>query len=219
MSIVEGFERKALFNITRLVALLCVTVFLLAIIVGALYGFSVWKEQVTTKVSVQEIIDQIKPVEPTVTGGQPRQGAQASSSHNPELSPLFGYRVPFALQKYVSGENAQILRNHLDAVAAADRQEYLNELGAVVTEVESKGLNAVDAINAYMNTKSARYAEAAAKRVQKWETLKLVSAGVAACLMLVALFSLVLVLLAIERNTRPRQGNVNRNPMVQSDKA
>ncbi len=53
-----------------------------------------------------------------------------------------------------------------------------------------------------MRTKSERYKAAAVKAAEKWETLKMVAAGTASGLLLVALFSLVLVLLAIERNTR-----------------
>lgn len=204
MSIVEGFERKALFNITRGVALICVTVFLLGIVGGVLYGVSVWQEQVNTKVSPQEIVDRLKPVEqpqPVAQQSQP-QGTQPPVDQGPAASPLSGFKIPFSLQKYASGDNAQILRRHLDEVPAEERQAYLDELGAVVTAAESNKVNAVEAINAYMDTKSERYKEAVVKRAQKWETLKLVGEITAAGLLLVALFSLVLVLLAIERNTR-----------------
>lgn len=202
MSMVEGFERKALFNITRGVALVCVTVFLLGIVGGVIYGVSVWQEQVNTKISPQEIVDQLKPVEqPKVVAQQP-QGSQPPVDQGPAQSPLAGFRIPFSLQKYVSGDNAQIVRTHLNAVPAEDRQAYLDELGAVVAAAETNKINAIEAINTYMDAKSERYKQAAAQTVQKWETLKLVGEVTAAGLLLVALFSLVLVLLAIERNTR-----------------
>jgi hypothetical protein len=208
MSIVEGFERKALFNITRAVALVCVTVFLLAVIGGAMYAFSVWKEPITTKVSAKEIVDMIKPVESAPKTAQIPQGAQAPTDQTPELSPLAGFRVPFVLQKYASNEKAQnIIKNHLDELPAADRQDYLDELGAVVTEAEAQKLDGIDAINKYMETKTQRYADAQSKRMQKFEALKLAAMSAAGGLMLVALFSLVLVLLAIERNTRPPGGS------------
>jgi hypothetical protein len=207
MSIVENFERKALFNITRAVALVCVTVFLLAVFGGAMYAFSVWKEPITTKVPAKEIVDMIKPAESVPQSAKP-QGAQAPVDQTPELSPLFGFRVPFVLQKYASNENAQhILKNHLDEIPVSDRQDYLDELGAVVTEAEAQKLNGIDAINKYMETKTKRYADAEGKRLQKFEALKLAAMSAAGGLMLVALFSLVLVLLAIERNTRPSGGS------------
>jgi hypothetical protein len=95
-----------------------------------------------------------------------------------------------------------VIRDHLNDVPEADRQQYLDELGAVVAAAESSKVDPIDAINAYMHTKSARYTAAAAKTAEKWVTLKLVAEVAAGGLLLVALFSLVLVLLAIERNTR-----------------
>ncbi|RKR36204.1 hypothetical protein [Paraburkholderia sp. BL17N1] len=202
MSIVEGFERKALFNITRAVALVCVTVFLLGIVGGVFYGVSVWQEQVNTEISPQEIVDRLKPVDPPKTEMQQPQGTQPPVAQGPAQSPLSGFQIPFSLQKYISGDNAQIVRTHLNEIPAEERQAYLNELGAVVTAAEANKINAVEAINAYMEAKSERYKQAAVKRAEKWETLKVVAEITASGLFLVAIFSLVLVLLAIERNTR-----------------
>ncbi|MBN3788304.1 hypothetical protein [Burkholderia sp. Ac-20353] len=210
MSIVEGFERKALFTITRGVALVCVTVLLAGIVVGALYGVSVWQQQVTTKVSPQEIVDQLKPAEPPAPAPQSPQGARPPADQTPPASPLQGYRIPFNLQNYASGDNAQVIKRHLDDVPEVDRQEYLDEMGAVVAVTDASKVDAVDAINAYMKTKAERYTAAAAKRVEKWETLKFVGEVAVGGLMLIALFSLVLVLLAIERNTRPLRREASR---------
>lgn len=210
MSIVEGFERKALFNITRAVALVCVTVFLLVIVGSSLYGVSIWQQQVVTNVSPQEIVDHMKPVELAAPTAEQPQGTKPLPNQGPGQSPLYGYRIPFSLQKYASGENAQVVRNRLDAIPATDRQQYLDELGSVVTAADAKKVDAIEAINAYMKATSDRYAEAAAKRGEKWETLKFVGAAIGGGLLLVALFSLVLVLLAIERNTRPVRGDSRR---------
>jgi hypothetical protein len=202
MSVVEGFERKALFNITRAVALVCVSVPLLAITAIAIYAASVWNDDVQTRVTPAEIIAQVKPPEPEADAPRQPQGAQPPANQEPQASPLFGYRIPFSLQKYVSGDSAQIVKNHLDLVPADERQAYLDELGAVVAAGESKNVDPFAAINAYMKTKAERYDEAASARAHKWETLRFAAAGAGAGLLLIALFSLVLVLLAIERNTR-----------------
>lgn len=202
MSIVEGFERKALFNITRGVALICVTTFLLIIAGGVFYGVSVWQEQIDTKVQPQEIVEPLKAAQSKPDEVTGPKGAQPPGQQGPEESPLAGYKIPFALQKYVSGDNAKVLRHHLDDAPVAERQAYLDELGAVVTEAEAKKVDVVAAINSYMEVKSDRYKAATAKNARKWETLKIVAEVTAGGLLLVALFSLVLVLLAIERNTR-----------------
>jgi hypothetical protein len=202
MSVVEGFERKALFNITRAVALVCVSVPMLAIIGIAIYAASIWNDDVPTRVTPAEIIAQVKPPEPQADAARQPQGAQPPVNQEPAASPLFGYKIPFSLQKYVSGDNAQIVKNHLDHVPANERQTYLDELGAVVAAAESNKLDPAAAINAYMKTKAERYNDAASARARKWETLRFAAAGFGAGLLLIALFSLVLVLLAIERNTR-----------------
>lgn len=222
MSVIEGFERKALFNITRAVALVCVTVFLLAIVGTVIFGVSVWQDHVDTRVSAQEIVEPLKQTPAPQPDGQQTQGTQPPAEQGAAQSPLAGYRIPFALQKYSSGDNAQIIRNHLDDVPAADRQAYLDELGAVVASAEASKVDVFAAINSYMKAKSERYTEAAAKGAEKWQTLKMVAAGIATGLLLVALFSLVLVLLAIERNTRPlRQPtpSVGRQPVAEVSQA
>ncbi|WMY10954.1 hypothetical protein [Paraburkholderia phenoliruptrix] len=209
MSIIEGFERKALFNITRGVALICVTAFLITIAGGVIYGASVWKEQVDTKVSPQQIVDPLKAAQAKPVEANRPSGVQPPGQQGPDGSPLAGYKVPFALQKYVSNENAKVLSRQLDDVPIAERQAYIDELGAVVTDAEAKKVDVVAAINSYMEVKADRYKAASAKSVRKWETLKIVAEVTAGGLLLVALFSLVLVLLAIERNTRSlRQGPV-----------
>ncbi|WP_157771957.1 hypothetical protein [Ralstonia solanacearum] len=202
MSVIENFERKALFNITRAVALVCVIVFLLGIVGAGLYGASVWKTEVSTKVAPEEIVNQVKPPAVADTSSQGPKGAQPPTDTAPRLSPLYGYRIPFSLQKYISGDNAQIVKNHMDTVPVDERQAYLDELGDVVSVAESSKIDPVDAINAYFKTKAERYERAAREREHKKDTLKLVGAAIATGLLTVALFSLVLVLLAIERNTR-----------------
>ncbi|VWC34128.1 hypothetical protein [Burkholderia lata] len=202
MSIVEGFERKALFNITRAVALVCVTAFLVMIAGGVVYGVSVWQERVDTTVPAKEIVDPLKVVDVKSAEATGPTGTQPPTQQGPEESALAGYKIPFALQNYASGENGKIIRSQLDGVPEAERQAYIDELGAVVTAAEAQKVHVVDALNSYIQVKGDRYKAAAAKSAQKWETLKIVAYVTAAGLLLVALFSLVLVLLAIERNTR-----------------
>jgi hypothetical protein len=202
VNIVENFERKALFNITRGVALFLVSLFLLGVTAIAIYGASVWNTSVSTKVAPDVIINQIKPPAPPANSESQPQGAKLPSNLGPESSPLAGYRIPFSLQNYVSGDNARVLKNHLDSVPENERQAYLDELGLVVAAAEENKLEVVYAINTYIRTKGDLYAKAEAERAKKLETLKIVGAGIGGGLLLIALFSLVLVLLAIERNTR-----------------
>ncbi|AJW96666.1 hypothetical protein [Burkholderia gladioli] len=204
MSVIEGFERKALFNITRAVALVCVTVFLIGIAGGIFFGISVWQERVDTRVSANEIVEPLKQAEqPAADQDEAPKDAQQPAEPGAQKSPLAGFKIPFSLQKYLEGDNARIIRKHLDEIPAADRQPYLDELGAVVSAAEAAKIEVFPAINAFMETKRERYKDVAVQAAQKMETLKIVAGATASGLLLVALFSLVLVLLAIERNTRP----------------
>jgi hypothetical protein len=94
---------EALFNITRAVALVCVTVFLLGIVAGALYGVSVWQETVDTKITPQEIVDPLKPVKAAQAEPSQPQGTQPPANNRPAESPLAGFKIPFSLQGYASG--------------------------------------------------------------------------------------------------------------------
>ncbi|MGI4861744.1 MAG: hypothetical protein ACRYHA_33415 [Janthinobacterium lividum] len=198
MSIIQGIERSAIFGIARAVAWVGIAAALIASVGGLVYGIVVWHENVALRVTPQDIVARLD----AAAASSAAAASDAAAGAATQPSALQGYRIPFPLQKYVSGDNAQVIRGHLDDGAAADHQAYLDELGAVVTAAEARHLNAVDAINLYMKTKGGRYAEQAALKVRKWETLTWVGEAVAAGLLLLALFSVVLVLLAIERHLR-----------------
>ncbi|MGI4984057.1 MAG: hypothetical protein ACRYGL_12155 [Janthinobacterium lividum] len=196
MGIIQGIERSAIFGIARAVAWAGIVAALVACVAGLVYGIVVWRGNMVPRVTPQDIIARLD------AASAPGATSDATAGAVMQPSALQGYRIPFPLQKYISGDNAQVIRTHLDDGAAADHQAYLDELGAVVTAAEARHLNAVDAINLYMKTQSGRYAEHAAREVRKWETLTWIGEAVAAGLLLLALFSMVLALLAIERHLR-----------------
>ncbi|MGI4858483.1 MAG: hypothetical protein ACRYHA_16530 [Janthinobacterium lividum] len=216
MGIIQGIERSAIFGIARAVAWAGIVAALVACVGGLVYGIVVWRENAVPRVTPQDIVARL---DAAAAASVMAPGATSDATAGAIMQPsaLQGYRIPFPLQKYISGDNAQVIRSHLDDGTAADHQAYLDELGAVVTAAEARHLNAVDAINLYMKTRGSRYAEHAAREVRKWETLTWIGEAVAAGLLLLALFGMVLVLLAIERHLRlagatPARGAARTEP-------
>lgn len=200
MGLIQGIERSAIFGIARAVAWVGIAAALVACVGGLVYGIVAWRENVALRVTPQDIVSRLDAAAASVTA--PGAASDATAGAVTQPSALQDYRIPFPLQKYISGDNAQVIRSHLDEGAAADHQAYLDELGAVVTAAEARRMSAVDAINLYMKIKGGRYAEHAALDLRKWGTLTWIGEAVAAGLLLLALFSMVLVLLAIERHLR-----------------
>ena len=195
MGIVSWFERTALFNITRALALLCSTASLIGIIIGSLYAYSVWYEHDTILVSAHEVIE-------SINSTKHKQAIALHATSNSTPSPLAGYKVPFPLQKYLSGENATLIYEQFSKSPDTDRQMLLEEMGAVATDADTNNINFKDAISEYIKIKEGRYADAQSNFVHRRETLLMIAEAVATGICAVALFGIALVLLAIERNTR-----------------
>jgi len=114
--------------------------------------------------------------------------------------------IPAEIDKYLgSEENRNIFRGWISDLDLEQKKDYVSNLSALVREAERKGENVTDIINQYRLIKPAKLAtgqwEKYAQEAQKGATILFISILLA----MVGLFSLVLVLLAIERNTRPAQ--------------
>jgi hypothetical protein len=199
MRFFDNFERRFLFGLTRLVAMALIFSLLVAIAVGGvLFGGGLGEPQ-TTKVSTDEVMDAIRP--PPVVAAVPK--AYQPSQTTLVSNELPNVKMPFVLQKHFSSpENLRILKDWLDDLPRERRQEFIDEMAAATGEAEEQKLDPTAAINKYRTIKMEKLeAERLAKAQQ--QTLLLQYAGATAVgIALIALFSLILVLLAIERNTR-----------------
>jgi len=202
MSVLTTIERKFLFNLTRILALLVIAVLVLAVVVGAVMTEKSRTAGDSSAVAPQEVVDVIKP-KPNAAQSDSGQAPDTPSPRDLGLLP--GVKLSFALQKHFSTpENVVALNNWLRAIPEEQRQNFLDEMSATVTEAERQQLDPIQAINAFHELKMQKLAD---KKVhdeaQKQAEILAVEAG-AAALGFIALFSLILVLLAIERNTRDR---------------
>ncbi|MBU0654967.1 MAG: hypothetical protein KJ914_07490 [Gammaproteobacteria bacterium] len=203
MSFADSFERKFLFVLTRGLALLLIFGLLAAIVIGGIIVSDKLMPKESTSVSAQEVVEAITPPQPE-TPATADTAAVASPQPDPMILP--GIKLPFILQKHFSApERIKVLRDWLSGLDTSQRQVFLEEMAAAVTEAESRGVDALEAIDKYKEIKfdKLKQEEFAAAKLA---TQRMTYAGVAfGAVLLIGLFSLILVLLAIERNTRRGQ--------------
>lgn len=197
MSFTDSLEQKFLFILTRFLALLIIAGLVISMVVGGIMFGDTLLPQKNTKVTTAEVMEAIKP---PVTYNQSQSDQRQEMI---DVNVLPGIKLPFILQKHFNNPNAiKYLKRLLEDLSLGQRTEFINELAAVVEEAERTNANVPDAINKYAELKlskikESQLAEAAAK------ALRLTYLGYGfACVGLIAMFSLILVLLAIERNTR-----------------
>ncbi len=205
MSFADSFERKFLFVLTRGLALLFIFSLLATIVIGGIIVSDKLMPKESTTVSPQEVVEAITPPPPPPeTQATTDTAAVASPPPDPMILP--GIKLPFILQKHFSApERIKVLRDWLSGLDTSQRQVFLEEMAAAVAEAESRRVDALEAINKYREIKFDKLKQeelAAAKLAMQ----RITYAGVAfGAILLIALFSLILVLLAIERNTRRGQ--------------
>jgi wobble nucleotide-excising tRNase len=103
-----------------------------------------------------------------------------------------------------SEENKKVVEGWLEPLGPSERQDFLDNMAEVITAAEKQRVDIVAAINRYKELKLAKIAEAKQGSDFIGITIRPLNVviGIFFQLALIALISLVLVLLAIERNTR-----------------
>jgi hypothetical protein len=202
MALVDLIERRTFFRLTRIVAFLWLFLLITGTIISVILFFAT-------------ISHSVGHVAPESALPSPETNAPAESKGNEHLgqngnpSPVASMRVPLAVQSYLdSEENKKTLDGWLESLDSSDRQDFLDNMAEVITAAESQRVDVLDAVNRYKELKLARIA--AAKQGTDFMGISIrpfnVVIGILLQLALIALVSLILVLLAIERNTRKLGG-------------
>jgi len=193
----DGFERKGVFRVARVFALIIICVVLISVVIAIVAFGNTLAPTSPAKVTADEVFASATSEQAETTGN--RGDSEAS---NPTMLP--NIRLPFVLQKYFNNvETRRILAGHIDSLTPELQQDYVDNLAIIVQEAEtSNTVKVVDAINKYFELKDKRLTEIRAIQADKERMRPYYAALIMSGLAIAALFSLILVLLAIERNTR-----------------
>ena len=199
MGYIDKFERGFLFSLTRVVALFFIGIALLGLLASITLSVSNLIPA-ETKFSEQEIIDI----------ASPEEAVEADSSYNEntenlygEEDPLANIKLPFIVQKHLSDpDNMKILKNWISGFSLDQKKEFIEELVSVIKVAEENDRDVLQAINRYSTLKQLKLSELKMAQSASYYENAMTLGAVAATIITIALFSLVLVLLAIERNTR-----------------
>lgn len=196
MSILSTVERKALFSLTRILALL-VTLGLAVGVAFGIYVATIGTTKIPTGTAKADQVFRADTIQ-TASTDEPNPAA--------DKDPLKGLQVPAVpmLKRWLDApEIRPLIERQVRTVERKNRQVFLDELGQVVMRAEKEQMNPGSAAQTFFQVwDTAQAQRKLAETAHKAEQEKAVY-GIAVGLSLIALFSLVLVLLAIERNTRP----------------
>ncbi len=188
---VSGFEVFQ-FGATRFIALLIAAVAWLAII--GIVLFLLFRDVgSSTYVSAADV------------GAVAEAGSTSNSPDSNAPTPAASYSIPDNLKEYFSGDNKPVLEGWLEGLDRSQQQDFLDNLSDLVASAHQSDPTAL--VNAYKTIKLQRLGASPFDRYMKTAQTAGAIASLIAALFMIILTSLVLVLLAIERNTRrPQDG-------------
>jgi hypothetical protein len=200
MPILDELERRALFRLTRSLAFIVVFVLTLGLIISTVIFAGDLIPSGSTNVSYKKIWTRLH----TATPAPEISGAGVLP--DVDTGPT-AVDIPVQLQPYfTSADNKRALYEHLSALDVDGRKDYLANLFEVMNEAKTRNELDDTVINTYYQMKDSQIASANEGRALGTTTRLYILGGAVSTLFMIALCSLILVLLAIERNTRqPRR--------------
>lgn len=208
MPLLEVLETRALFRLTRLVAFTIIFVLTAALVIGASMFFKDLFPNDTSHVGYDQIYAELIHTAPAKTH-------ESSEAPGTETQSQDDINLPFVLQPYFTDSaNRNILKQHLDLLDSDDRAEFLSNLADVVNSAKNSGTSSdqiIAVINRYFVDKTEKLNLANLDKSARRERQLYVLGSAIALIGMIALASLILVLLAIERNTRNPRESVLEN--------
>jgi predicted PurR-regulated permease PerM len=195
MPVLEILEQRGLFRLTRFVAFIIVLLLTIGLVVGAVMFLDDFLPNHASHVSYSTIAGELRPA--------PQSNEPAPSESETQPLKQDSLRLPFVLQPYFSTtENRAVLKSHLSGLDSDEREDYLTNLAEVVQTAKEQNADVTAVINRYFEDKATQMELAKLDQTSRLERQLYVAGAAASTILLIALASLVLVLLAIERNTR-----------------
>ena len=110
---------------------------------------------------------------------------------------------PPILDEYLGGDNKEVLDGWLDGLSDPERQQdFVDNLAEVIEGAEQKDLDVINVINNYKTIKLSKLNQSDFERLAKVAGRGALLGAMLGIVLFISLMSLVLVMLAIERNTR-----------------
>jgi len=111
--------------------------------------------------------------------------------------------IPENIKAYLSGDNEKILQGWLDGIKGQEKkQDFLENMSEVITKAETNKLEVVNVINNYKTLKLSKLNRSEIEEYKDIGQKVALYAVIFGLIIFIALMSLILVMLAIERNTR-----------------
>jgi len=180
---VSGFE-KFVFNTTRTSAI-CGAALILVII--AVLTIKLMSSSNTTNVSYSEVVKEMEKSNATTD----------SDSYKTEQVP-----IPNDLKPYFIDENVQVLQGWLEALSEEQQKDFLANMSSIIREAKTKEINPLEIVNAYKSIKIEKLNAGGFEEYASKATKAGYIAAIFGLFLILSILSLVLVMLAIERNTR-----------------
>jgi hypothetical protein len=200
--ILEAIEQRALFRLTRFMAFMVILTLSVSLMVATgLFADQIFPRQ-SSHIAYSDIVRELHPSSPPSPSSD-----QASSDQDSLETQASAERldIPTLLRSYFeSQENRLVLERHVAGLDSDEKKEYLNNMAEVVSNANSHHEDALAVINRYFEDKEAQLDLVRAEKSSRTQLRLYVAAGCISTLLLIAMASLILVLLAIERNTRIR---------------
>jgi len=186
----SGFEYLA-FSITRYFVLILTFLALLSVIIAA--GIFIYNFTGSSSVSYSDVQQRLYGGNYSSRAGGGAGGQQSYSGQAPN--------IPLAVRVWFNqGNNTSILNGWISNVAASEKQNFVDGLEKVIVATQQNGASTADAVNTY---KELWFEKKASGLIGKAYAITLLPyAGIAFGIF--AVLSIILALLAIERNTRSR---------------
>jgi hypothetical protein len=194
-SILDKFERIGVFRFTRLITLLSVFTTAMVLIVLATTFLTTLLPQYTS-VGGEEVAAVLK-AKTTPASGESRDDSSDETVLLSTVKPGPGVKKEFS-----DSTNRKVLAGWLKGLPKASRQDFIDNMEEVIAYAQRNSMNVTDAINTYKELKLDKVGTVGLDQLERKLSQGTIIGSFLFGLMLLALFSLVLVLLAIERNTR-----------------
>ena len=200
MPVLDSLERGILFTLTRLVTLVIILVFCLPLAISGIVYYHFFG--LDSHVRYDDIYEELHP-----QSSLPYPKA-ASRIESPQASSQV--TIPDSLLPYFDTSEAQSdLRDHLVGLNAEEKRNYLDNLSEVVMWAHESRADVPQVIQQYFQDKDRRIGRTGSDAAILWGSRISLAIFTILTLILVAIASLILVLLAIERNTRqPKEPRV-----------